>query len=167
MQLLLSYGFVVEDNPHDAMLISLNVPTSDPLFGAKSNLLSRAFDEGHFDSSADYAHLTASGDIPDVTLLYVRLYVLEKQDLPDADNLLSRRAVSLESERSCFSFLEKFTRQMLDGYPSSLGEDEGLLSDGSLRRGSQEWNIVQLRISEKRILMHTAKQARTQGRRVR
>ncbi|XP_062105515.1 uncharacterized protein LOC133817122 [Humulus lupulus] len=154
-KLLINYGFVDEDNSNDRLVIEAALNTEDPLYQEKRMVAQR---NGKL--SVQVFHVYAGKEREAILdmLPYIRLgYLSEPSEM---QSVLSSQGpvcpVSPCMERAVLDQLADYFRTRLDGYPSTLKEDETLLADGNLNPKKQV--ATRLIILEKKML-HACLQA--------
>lgn len=130
-KLLINYGFVDEDNPYDRLVVEAALNTEDPQYQDKRMVAQR---NGKL--SVQVFHVRAGREkeaIADM-LPYLRLgYV---SDTSEMQYVISSQgpicAVSPCMERAVLDQLVDYFEARLAGYPTTLSEDEAMLTDSNL-----------------------------------
>lgn len=152
LHLLVQYGFVHEDNPHDEVMLIFALPLEDPLSAEKQRLLGlssrdeprsyklqRKFDPSLMDNILSFLRVAHAG-AAELALL---------SEAPDA-LARARSMLSVENEQKIVSLFVSACQERLADYPTSLEEDERILREEKLSHNAR--NCVLLRRGEKRIL---------------
>ncbi|BDA45553.1 probable actin-histidine N-methyltransferase [Coccomyxa sp. Obi] len=153
-RLLLNYGIVTDDNPHDKMALTVTLPHADPLFQAKRTVLQQ-----HNLSTQQTFQLQRDKGLPEQLLPYLRL-----AHCTDADSL--RKAtletccsapISPENERTVLHQLASHLQERLDRYRTSCEEDEAIISSSTA--GPRQKVAARLLRIEKAILRGALEEA--------
>ncbi|XP_010250814.1 PREDICTED: histone-lysine N-methyltransferase setd3 isoform X2 [Nelumbo nucifera] len=130
-RLLLNYGFVDENNPYDRIMVEASLNTEDPQYQEKRIVAQR-----HGKLAVQVFHVYAGKEKEAVSdmLPYIRLgYVSDPSEM---QSVISSQGpicpVSPCVERAVLNQLSDYFTARLDGYPTTLHEDEALLTDFTL-----------------------------------
>ncbi|XP_026402639.1 ribulose-1,5 bisphosphate carboxylase/oxygenase large subunit N-methyltransferase, chloroplastic-like [Papaver somniferum] len=130
-KLLVNYGFVDEDNPYDRILVEASLSTEDPQYHDKRMVAQR---NGKlaiqvFQVSAGKEKEAVYDMLPYLRLGYV-------SDPSEMESVISSQGpvcpISPCMERAVLDQLSHYFTARLAGYPTTLSEDEALLTDSSL-----------------------------------
>lgn len=157
-KLLINYGVVDSNNPYDKMPVTVTIPTDDPFFRMKRSIVSE-----HGLSTSQTFQLSASNPIPQNLLPYLRLtFARTEADIRRASFDGNEIVISEENERVALSALMAHLQKKLDGYASSMEQDEDTISDPT----STARQVVAARLlrAEKSILFGALQQTSTRGR---
>jgi len=126
-KLLTLYGFVLSDNPFDA--IDVWMPMDDattPMFDAKAALLR----ENGLDHESNSFELTAD-EVNELLLVSVRIQEIECASEDEFQRLAQRaldgEVVNIENEHATLTRLIYTLEKMLEQFPGSIEEDDALL----------------------------------------
>ncbi|CAI9111538.1 OLC1v1011787C5 [Oldenlandia corymbosa var. corymbosa] len=127
-KLLLNYGFVDEDNPYDRLVFEAALNTEDPQYQEKRLAAQR---NGKLSLQTFHVYAGKEREAVVDMLPYLRLgYVSDPSDM---QSVLSSQGpicpVSPCTERAVLDQLVDFFKTRLAGYPTTLIEDEALLSE--------------------------------------
>ncbi|KAK6913000.1 Rubisco LSMT, substrate-binding domain [Dillenia turbinata] len=130
-KLLLNYGFVDEDNAYDRLLIKAALNTEDPQYQDKRLVAQR---NGKLSVQVFQVHAGKEKEAVSDMLPYLRLgYVSDPSEM---QSVISSQGpicpVSPCMERAVLDQLVDYFKTRLAGYPTTLREDECLLSDSHL-----------------------------------
>lgn len=154
------FSFVIENNESDNVVIRLGLSQSDPLVEQRSKLL----DGIGIAKNTEITILPPPKYISPELLAFVRVFNMNEEQLnhwltPDkvpSDLLYLDCALETALEIKTWTFLKMRLTLLLKAFPTSIADDESLLEQQH-RKGHQKLshiksNIIQYRISEKRIL---------------
>lgn len=161
-------AFVDENNEFDSVAIKLGISKNDPLAEKKAVLLQQLQINPN-----DTFHLTKNQQpLTNELLAFIRVFAMEDGDLTaylDTKNmethcdLLSIDCVLSDALKlRSWKFLQVRLSLLLKAYPSTLQEDEALMSDCSPAISSKAQMALLLRICEKRVLHHALDFVNTQ-----
>ncbi|KAH0553704.1 hypothetical protein KQX54_003632 [Cotesia glomerata] len=149
-------GFVTENNKDDGFKLRLGISKSDPLCREKTLLLEKL---GFSSTTMTFLLQDSSEPISDQMRAFLRVFSMRKSDLDhwiESDKILDlkHRDCSLDTvvEDNVKKFLLMRLRLLIANYPTTLEEDLDLLSTTMSQTKKM---ILQLRISEKKILKRT------------
>jgi histone-lysine N-methyltransferase SETD3 len=161
LSLLLQYGFVHEDNPHDEVLLLFGIPADDPLAAQKQRLLGLAtpLEQRSFKVSRTYDAQVMTG-----LFSFLRIALAEAEDLAtlvSAPDPLAhaQSCLSTRNEQKLLSTFVSTCEQRLAGYETSLEEDERILREEKLSHNAR--SCILLRRGEKRLFHSYAALARS------
>lgn len=148
-KLLLNYGFVDEDNPYDRLVVEAALNTEDPQYQDKRMVAQR---NGRLSIQAFNVYAGKEKEAVLDMLPYLRLgYVTDPSEM---QSVISSQGpvcpVSPCMERAMLEQVADYFKRRLAGYPTTLSEDESLLTDGSLNPKKRV--AIQLVRIEKKIL---------------
>jgi len=133
-RLLINYGVVDPDNPHDKLVITITIPSSDPLYRLKMTRLS-----GHQLSTQQAFQLTKAEPLPDQLLPYMRLVnaateedvrrVVFNNDTSGGEDGGKGGALSVENESMVLAQLITCLKKRLSGYKTTIEEDDAIIAD--------------------------------------
>jgi protein-histidine N-methyltransferase len=143
-RLLLSYGFVLDDNPDDEAAVRLSVPRGAPGFEAKLRLLGAA-------SSAFLVRSDLGSEATRRALAFLRVAHAGEAELRAAGERRSGLApLGPRSEAGALRALAAACAEALGRFPETLEEDDARLRDGGLGPSARACIVV--RRGEKRVL---------------
>lgn len=157
------FSFVIENNQSDGVVIRLGLSQSDPLVKQRSELLESI----GITKNSEITVLPAPECISPELLAFVRIFNMNEDQLnhwltPDkvaSDLLYLDCALETALEIKTWTFLKMRLTLLLKSFPTTLEEDIHLLEQhqqkGQQKLSHIKTNIIQYRISEKRIL-HSA-----------
>lgn len=154
-ELLLHSGFVMEDNPHDYLLVKLGISTGDKLKELKCSLL----DALQVPTSGDFV-IGLDGE-PEAPLnAFIRINSMTEEELqqhfetPQICATLGDKEgrVNDENETRACLFLEMRCKLLLRAYQSTVSADDALLTDTSQDQTYHASCAVRKRRSEMAIL---------------
>ncbi|MBA0572112.1 hypothetical protein Golob_002473 [Gossypium lobatum] len=154
-KLLINYGFVDDDNSYDRLVVEAALNTEDPQYQDKRLVVQR---NGKLSVQAFPVYAGKEKEAVSDMLPYLRLgYVSDRSEM---QSVLSSQGpvcpVSSCMERAVLDQLADYFKRRLAGYPTTLNEDESLLSDPNLNPKKRV--ATQLVRLEKKIL-HACLQA--------
>ena len=160
--LLLSYGFVVDDNPNEAVSVFMNVKKDEPTADARREVLRAAaaqLGSAHQQPQPGADGIVRfrradqrSGPIGLNDLAVARTLTCPTAALKGAQAaLIAGRPVSKSNELDALNLLRKMASYRLEGYAGGSAEDDDArLAAGT---GSAAWRmVVRMRRAEKRLL---------------
>jgi Rubisco LSMT substrate-binding/SET domain len=141
---LLSYGFVLDDNPDNAAGVRLSVPRSDPAFEAKVRLLDTA-------SRRFLVSAQIGAEATRAALAFLRVAHAGEAEI----RTIRARGLGLvplgaRTEARVRAALAAACSESLDRFPTSVEDDDGLLLSGGLSPIAR--SCVVMRRGEKRVL---------------
>lgn len=143
-ELMKGYGFALENNPHDSMLLHFNMKTTNLVQGIVEPLLRKA--------DPNYGTITIQPNRrPDALLRIFRLSVMEFKDLEHVEDALAGKPISLMNELKAYRAAISGLAQALQKFPTTVEEDSALLQT---ELSAIERNAVIFRRSEKQILQN-------------
>ncbi|XP_057445661.1 fructose-bisphosphate aldolase-lysine N-methyltransferase, chloroplastic [Lotus japonicus] len=130
-KLLTNYGFVDEENPYDRLVVEAALNTEDPQYQDKRMVAQR---NKKLSIQVFYVYAGKEREAVSDMLPYLRLgYVSDPSEMP---SVISSQgpvcAVSPCMERAVLNQLANYFKSRLAGYPTTLAEDESMLTDDSL-----------------------------------
>ncbi|XP_021299207.1 LOW QUALITY PROTEIN: histone-lysine N-methyltransferase setd3 [Herrania umbratica] len=130
-KLLINYGFVDDDNSHDRLVVEAALNTEDPQYQEKRMVVQR---NGKLSVQVFRVYAGREKEAVTDMLPYLRLgYVSDPSEM---QSVLSSQGpvcpVSPCMERAVLGQLVDYFNGRLAGYPTTLNEDESLLSDPNL-----------------------------------
>ncbi|XP_039133052.1 actin-histidine N-methyltransferase [Dioscorea cayenensis subsp. rotundata] len=148
-RLLINYGFVDEDNPHDRISIEISLNTEDPQYQEKRLVAQR---NGKLAVQVFNVYVGREKEAVLDMLPFLRLgYV---SDHAEMQSVISSQGpicpVSPCMERAVLDQLLGYFEARLAGYPTTLCEDEAMLADGNL--DPKKHVALRLLRSEKKML---------------
>lgn len=168
--LLISYGFILDDNPLDCVEAVLSFPLPAERRPILRNL--HATGERLMESNggicpfellvdADQSseangvfvtrhHLTRSNPLPSTFLATVRLQLLPTAELDGANILLGPGALAVANEGRCIEQAQQCLQQLLAGHKTTIEADEAILSSSTSQ--TRAVMAARVRLSEKQIL---------------
>ncbi|KAJ7552901.1 hypothetical protein O6H91_06G075700 [Diphasiastrum complanatum] len=155
-RLLLNYGFVDEDNPHDRLSVEAALNTKDPLYQAKRTIVQRhnKFTIQTFQFYKGKEQETLLDMLPYLRLAHLSdLEVLDSVFAAEGPVCPVSREASSCNERAVLEQLSDYFTNRLAGYRTSLTEDESLLKD--MHISPKKRVATQLMRIEKEILVRT------------
>lgn len=142
--LIKGYGFALENNPHDGMLLHFNMKTTNLVQGIVEPLLRNA--------DPNYGSITIQPNRrPDALLRVFRLSVMEFKDLEHVEDALVGKPISLMNELKAYRAAISGLAQALQKFPTTIEEDNALLQT---ELSGIERNAIIFRRSEKLILQN-------------
>ncbi|KAF4519499.1 hypothetical protein B566_EDAN010684 [Ephemera danica] len=155
-ELLVHNGFVPAHNEHDSIALRLGVSRADPLFERRCALLVRLA----LPAAGEFT-LRAGADPVDSSLrAFLRVFSMNAEQLEDwldredcSELELEQCQVDSDVETRAWTFLAARVRLLLQAYPSTLEEDELLLTSRGI--SSCRRLAVQQRVAEKTLLRST------------
>jgi histone-lysine N-methyltransferase SETD3 len=152
LQLLVQYGFVHEDNPHDEVILFFVLPVEEPLTEQKQRLLKlsspheprtftlpRKFDPQVVAEALSFLRVAHAGAAELALLLEAPDALARAQSMLSAEN----------EQKAVCAFVAACEKRLAD-YATSLDEDEKLLREQKLSHNAR--SCVLLRRTEKQIL---------------
>ena len=131
-RLLLNYGVVDDNNPYDKMAVTVTIPNNnDDLFRLKRTIVSS---ESLNLSTSQTFQLSLSKPIPDNMLPYLRLaFATTEADCRKVDFACdgTNCTISNENEALVLSALMAHIQKKLDGYLTSMDQDESTIADSA------------------------------------
>jgi len=124
-ELLGTYGFVIENNPHDAAIINFQLRASNVAIGIVEPLLKKA------DPSYGTLRLVANHR-PDALLRAFRIANVEFKDLEHTNELLEGKPISLLNELRAYRGAIAALTNLFNSYTTTVDEDTQLLESGTL-----------------------------------
>eukprot|EP00252_Welwitschia_mirabilis_P009471 TRINITY_DN22071_c0_g1_i1.p1 TRINITY_DN22071_c0_g1~~TRINITY_DN22071_c0_g1_i1.p1 ORF type:complete len:501 (+),score=90.01 TRINITY_DN22071_c0_g1_i1:173-1675(+) len=126
-RLLLNYGFVDEDNPHDHLTVEVSLDTKDPLYQDKRIIAQR---NGKLSVQTFHIYVGREKEAVLNMLPYLRLgYVSDPSEM---QSVISSQGpvcpVSPCTERAVLNQLSRYFEQRLKAYPTTIDEHEAVLS---------------------------------------
>jgi len=147
--LLLDFGFTYPDNPQNYFEIYLFLNDRDPLYNFKLGLLEKK-QEPFIIKLTDNFGLHNIGEL----ISYLRIIESEfKFELTKNLDYYTLNAINLENEKKVFNKLEMILNYKLKNYETSIDHDNNLLNENSGRLNNNEKHCINLRLSEKNIIM--------------
>ncbi|KAL1833051.1 hypothetical protein ACET3Z_002702 [Daucus carota] len=130
-KLLINYGFVDDDNPYDRIMIEAALNTEDPQYQDKRLVAQK---NGKLSVQVFQVNVGKEREAVLDLLPYLRLgYVSDPSEM---QSVISSQGpicpVSPCMERAVLDQLASYFRARLAGYPTTLDEDESMLTDPSL-----------------------------------
>ncbi|KAG6424792.1 hypothetical protein SASPL_115212 [Salvia splendens] len=130
-KLLINYGFVDDDNTYDRLVVEASLNTEDPQYQDKRLAAQR---NGKLSVQSFQVSVGKEREAVLDMLPYLRLgYVYDRSEM---ESVLSSQGpicpVSACMERAVLDQLAGYFIKRLDGYPTTLSEDEILLADSNL-----------------------------------
>ena len=156
-KLLINYGVVDSNNPYDKMSVTVTIPSNDPLFRMKRSIVS----ESGLSTNQTF-QLSASSPIPDNLLAYLRLtFARTEEDVRKSSFDGNESIISEENERVALSALMAHLQKKLDGYATSMEQDDNIISDPN----STARQVVAARLlrAEKSILFGSLQETSNRG----
>jgi len=142
--LIKGYGFALENNPHDGMLLHFNMKTTNLVQGIVEPLLRKV--------DPNYGSIIIQPNRrPDALLRIFRLSVMEFKDLEHVEDALAGKPISLMNELKAFRAAISGLAQALQKFPTTVEEDTALLQT---ELSAIEHNAIIFRRSEKAILQN-------------
>jgi hypothetical protein len=139
-----TYGFCLENNPHNVAEIHLPcLPSDHPHFEQAKSLGTVRKEMRAFEVRADYDHR----DTRDM-FSYLRLYAMSGSSTEKA----GAGPIILENEREALSELALACQLRLRQFGTSVEEDDALLKDQTLQH--RQRNAVRARLAEKEVLTY-------------
>ncbi|KAE9612554.1 hypothetical protein Lal_00005797 [Lupinus albus] len=130
-KLLINYGFVDEDNSYDRLIVEAALSTEDPQYQDKRMVAQR---NGKLSIQVFHVNVGKEKDAVANMLPYLRLgYVSDPSEMQSV--ISSQGPVCPMSpcmERAVLDQLADYFKIRLAGYPTTLTEDESMLTDGNL-----------------------------------
>lgn len=126
-RLLINYGVVDPDNPHDKLAIIITIPSSDPLYRLKMTRLSE-----HQLSTQQAFQLTKAEPLPAQLLSYMRLVNgateedVRRVTFSSSDD---GGALTMENENMVLAQLITCLKNRLSGYKTTIEEDVAIIAD--------------------------------------
>jgi len=145
-ELLGSYGFILENNPHEAALINFQLRASNVAISIAEPLLKKV------DPNYGTLRLVANHR-PDALLRAFRIANIEFKDLEHTNDLLEGKPVSLVNELRAYRGAIAALTNLHNSYTTSVDEDTQLIESGTLT-GNRRIAVI-IRKSEKLILQNT------------
>lgn len=151
-RLLINYGVVDPDNPHDKLAITITIPSTDPLYRLKMTRLAE-----HQLSTQQAFQLTKAEPLPSQLLPYMRLVnaVTEEGVREVVFTTSSVVTVSKENENMVMAQLIRCLQKRLSGYKTTIEEDDAVIADPS--SGPRRTVAAKLLKIEKTILQGSLK----------
>lgn len=130
-KLLINYGFVDEDNPYDRLVVEAALNTEDPQYQDKRMVAQR---NGKLSVQVFHVHAGREKEAISDMLPYLRLgYVSDTSEMQSVISSLGPIClVSPCMERAVLDQLADYFKARLAGYPTTLSEDEAMLTDSNL-----------------------------------
>lgn len=130
-KLLTNYGFVDEDNSNDRLIVEVALSTEDPQYQDKRIVAQR---NGKLSIQTFYVYAGKEREAVSDMIPYMRLgYVSDPSEM---QSVISSQGpvcpVSPCMERAVLDQLADYFNTRLAAYPTTLAEDESMLTDGSL-----------------------------------
>ncbi|KAK2451454.1 [histone H3]-lysine(4) N-trimethyltransferase [Trifolium repens] len=130
-KLLTNYGFVDEDNSNDRLIVEVALSTEDPQYQDKRMVAQR---NGKLSIQTFYVYTGKEREAVSDMIPYMRLgYVTDPSEM---QSVISSQGpvcpVSPCMERAVLDQLADYFNTRLAAYPTTLAEDESMLTDGSL-----------------------------------
>ncbi|GAU32693.1 hypothetical protein TSUD_145670 [Trifolium subterraneum] len=130
-KLLTNYGFVDEDNSNDRLIVEAALSTEDPQYQDKRMVAQR---NGKLSIQTFYVYAGKEREAVSDMIPYLRLgYVTDPSEMQSV--ISSQGPVCPMSpcmERAVLDQLADYFNTRLAAYPTTLAEDESMLTDGSL-----------------------------------
>lgn len=152
IRLLLNYGFVDEENPHDKLTVRAELDSSDSLFRLKRSILA----SNNKPSLAEF-DIRPGRPLPEGLLSFMRLCVAQTEDEARSVELREGQqvdeplegAVSAQNERRALAALVHLVNERLRRYPHTLKETEEEIRETESPRA---FEAAKLKASEMRLL---------------
>lgn len=130
-KLLINYGFVDEDNPYDRLVVEAALNTEDPQYQDKRMVAQR---NGKLSVQVFHVHAGREKEAISDMLPYLRLgYVSDTSEMQSVISSLGPICpVSPCMEQAVLDQLADYFKARLAGYPTTLSEDEAMLTDSNL-----------------------------------
>ncbi|TKY46426.1 Fructose-bisphosphate aldolase-lysine N-methyltransferase [Spatholobus suberectus] len=130
-KLLINYGFVDENNSNDRLIVEAALNTEDPQYQDKRMVAQR---NGKLSVQVFHVYVGKEREAVLDMLRYLRLgYVSDPSEM---QSVISSQGpvcpVSPCMERAVLDQLADYFKTRLAGYPTTLAEDESMLTDGNL-----------------------------------
>eukprot|EP01103_Thecamoeba_quadrilineata_P010817 TRINITY_DN2440_c0_g1_i1.p1 TRINITY_DN2440_c0_g1~~TRINITY_DN2440_c0_g1_i1.p1 ORF type:complete len:388 (+),score=95.21 TRINITY_DN2440_c0_g1_i1:94-1257(+) len=163
-ELTLYYGFALENNPFNVIKLAYEINDTDEFFAQKLGLIKTLLSIEPYiaNQSSSYFEVSLRQGEPNAessttVLPFIRIHAIKSEGEIEAAKEGVQTPLSLENETAAIQLLEEKCRTCLAHYPTSIEDDERLLS-GSL--SSKEFVAVMARLEEKRMYRFAAEQAR-------
>ncbi|KAH9792101.1 Rubis-subs-bind domain-containing protein [Citrus sinensis] len=123
-KLLINYGFVDEDNPYDRLVVEAALNTEDPQYQDKRMVAQR---NGKLSVQVFHVHAGREKEAISDMLPYLRLgYVSDTSEMQSVISSLGPICPAVLDQ------LADYFKARLAGYPTTLSEDEAMLTDSNL-----------------------------------
>mmetsp|Transcript_25263 Transcript_25263/g.32130 ORF Transcript_25263/g.32130 Transcript_25263/m.32130 type:complete len:428 (-) Transcript_25263:61-1344(-) len=142
-ELLTTYGFIPENNPHDGAGVELALHPEQNLVHSIVEPLLRNVDPNYGEKV-----IVRKNQMPLALLRVFRLSVLKFSELDMVDDILKSKAVSLKNERLAFHEASNALRQLVAKYPSEE-EELALLAKDDLNY--KQKSAIRLRLENQRV----------------
>lgn len=143
LELLLDFGYVLEENPNDNVALNVRMTGDDKLAKLKVSLLQLAGLEGNA------TYLLYDSLISQELLKALRIQLLRDTELEKYERVTSGKSVSLGNELRVLRAILAACNNMLQQYKTTVEEDEQLLKT---KLPLRERSAVVLRRNEKKII---------------
>lgn len=150
-QLLTSYGFVLDQNEYDTVMISMFLNNDDPFYDVKAKILTG---RGQPPDRLYYLNLQA---LPADFMRALRLQLLKPSQLDDYGKVFDDKPIGLENELDVYRQLVSACDQLLRSYPTTALEDQAALADAEAFKllPERRQTALVMRFGEKRVLHRT------------
>ncbi|WP_158501680.1 SET domain-containing histone-lysine N-methyltransferase [Vitiosangium sp. GDMCC 1.1324] len=161
---LLHYGFVLEDNEHDELVVHLGIPEGDPWSATKQRLLelSSPSERRRFQSRLPYGHESTQEMFSFLRIACAEAEELSRLSVTPGASGGQVEPLSIANEERVLAALGAACEARLSGFDTSLEEDERLLAEEPSSRSVR--NCILMRREEKRLLHAYAERVRTGAR---
>jgi Rubisco LSMT substrate-binding len=120
--LLEFFGFVIPNNPADAIELSVGMNPEDQMYGNKKRMLEAA---GLRDQQM---YFLRDNEVPTDLINALRVYHSSVYDWDQAERILDNKAISAQSEMKTTNDIVNLVKSNLKKYPTSAKEDKALLA---------------------------------------
>jgi len=144
-ELLGTYGFILEDNPHEAAIINFQLRPTNLAIGIVEPLLRKA------DPAFNLVRLVPNYR-PDGLLRAFRIANMDFDDLKHTSELIAGRPISLKNEAMAYRTAIASLSNLFKAFPTSVEEDSKLL-EGELTPNRRA--AILIRRSDKQIIQNT------------
>jgi len=146
--LLIAYGFAYDDNRNDTLKIEVILNDKDEVYAGKKKLLEK------FGYGTKIIFNVTYDPIPKKVIEFCRVAVMTVEEYIVYKENSIKTDLSITIERKVLQVIEDRCKGLLNGYTTTLREDEELLREHSKDMTENIRNAIKLRLSEKRLLWH-------------
>jgi len=149
-QLLLNYGFVLDQNPYDTVMINMFLNEDDPFYDIKSKMLKAR------GQPAETLYYLGGSDLPADFLRALRVQLMKPSELDSYAKVFDNKRVSLENELDVYRQVVAACDTLLKQYPTSAVNDSKAIASEEFKAfAERKQTAMVLRFGEKRVLHRT------------
>ncbi|CAI5731497.1 unnamed protein product [Hyaloperonospora brassicae] len=148
-KLLYSYGFVAQGNPRRAVDFWVKVPPADPYRKLKQTILDA--NDLTREQTYDFCGTLFRNDVDERLLATLRVILMNEQDMHLYKKAFMLSMISVHNELAVYNNLQNACRRKLETFPTTLEEDEAILTNATEKSSIRLLLAVRVRIEDKQV----------------